>query len=59
MRFIWTFIWSLFLSGVLSYILTSMGGTSFNLMHTLVLAVILSIAVFVLSEGVLKGDNKA
>ncbi|ASN06529.1 DUF2929 family protein [Virgibacillus necropolis] len=59
MRFIWTFIWSLFISGVLSYILTSMGGTTFNLMHTLVLAIIVSVAVFILSEGVLKGDSEA
>lgn len=59
MRFIWTFIWSLLLSGVLSYILTSMGGTTFNLLHTLVLAIILTVAVFTLAEGVLKDGKKA
>ncbi|WP_404451730.1 YjzD family protein [Virgibacillus necropolis] len=59
MRFIWTFIWSLLLSSVLSYILTSMGGTPFNFMHTLVLSIILTIAVFTLSEGVLREDKEA
>lgn len=59
MRFIWTFIWSLLLSGVLSYILTSMGGTTFNLMDTLVLAIILTVGVFVLAEGVLSDKEEA
>lgn len=59
MRYIWTFIWSLLLSGVLSYILTSMGGTDFNLLHTLILAIILTVAVFILTEGVLDSENEA
>ncbi|ASK60810.1 DUF2929 domain-containing protein [Virgibacillus phasianinus] len=59
MRFFWTFIWSLLLSSVLSYILTSMGGTEFNFVHTLVLGIILTAIVFILAEGVLKDGNKA
>lgn len=59
MRFIWTFIWSLLLSGVLSYILTSMGDSEFKLMPTLALAIILTVAVFVLAEGVLGDENEA
>ncbi|WP_077325072.1 DUF2929 family protein [Virgibacillus siamensis] len=54
MRFIAPLIWAFFISCVISYVLTSMGGTQFHLPSTIALAIILTIGVFLLGEGVLK-----
>lgn len=53
MRFLIVIFWAVIISGVLSYVLSSMASAPFNGTHTLVLAVILSIVVFILGEGVL------
>lgn len=58
MRFLWTFIWALLIGGVISYILVSMTGDSFNMMHSLTLSIIFTIAIFLLGEGVLKEQNE-
>lgn len=54
MRFVAPLIWAFLISCVISYVLTSMGGTSFDLTSTIAMAIILSIGVFFLGEGVLK-----
>ncbi|GAA0593098.1 hypothetical protein GCM10009001_06510 [Virgibacillus siamensis] len=54
MRFIAPLIWAFLISCVISYVLTSMGGTPFNLTSTIAMAIVLSIGVFFLGEGVLK-----
>ncbi|MEW9674971.1 YjzD family protein [Lentibacillus sp. L22] len=54
MRFFWTFIWALAIGGVISYILSAMAGEPFNVIHTLVLSIIFTIAIYVLGEGILK-----
>lgn len=53
-----TIIWAVLISGVLSYVLSSMGDAEFVLKDTLILAGILSVAIFILGDGLLK-DNKA
>ncbi|WP_188455315.1 DUF2929 family protein [Virgibacillus oceani] len=58
MRFIWTLIWALLISGVISYVLTSMGGTDFDIMSTVTLAIIMAIAVYILGEGVVKQEKE-
>lgn len=58
MRFIFPIAWALVISGVISYVLASMGSEPFNLLHTLVLAIILCIAVFLLGEGILKESDE-
>ncbi|WP_099157185.1 DUF2929 family protein [Virgibacillus ndiopensis] len=58
MRFIWTLIWALLISGVISYVLTSMGGTNFNVMSTVTLAIIMAIAVYILGEGIIKREKE-
>lgn len=58
MRFFWTFIWALLIGGAISYILTNMNGEPFNLVHSIILSVIFTIAVFLLGEGVLKEQNE-
>lgn len=54
MRYIWTIIWATLISGVLSYVLSSMGNDPFVLLDTLILAGILSVAVIILGDGLLK-----
>ena len=57
-RYIMTIFWAILISGVLSYVLSSMGDAKFVLTDTLILAGILSVAIFILGDGLLK-DNKA
>lgn len=57
MRYIFTIIWAVLISFVLSYVLSSMGGGSLDLVATFVLAAIFSIFVFLLGDGVLR-DSK-
>lgn len=54
MRFVWPLVWAIFISGVISYVLSSMAGNVFNMTSTLVVAVIITFAVYILGEGVLK-----
>ncbi|MGY0692784.1 YjzD family protein [Virgibacillus sp. FSP13] len=58
MRFIWTFVWALLISCVISYILTSMASAPFNFMHALILAIIFTVAILLLGEGILKGEQE-
>lgn len=59
MRFIITVIWSLLIGSAISYILSAMGGQELTLLQMSIMAGILSIAVFVLGEGVLKEEKDA
>ncbi|MEC5423618.1 DUF2929 family protein [Virgibacillus sp. C22-A2] len=52
-----TIVWAVLISGVISYVLSSMGNEAFSLVNTLVLAAILVVAVVILGEGVLKEED--
>ncbi|WP_010093625.1 YjzD family protein [Ornithinibacillus scapharcae] len=54
MRYIFTIIWAVLISFVLSYVLSSMGGESLDLVATFVLAAVFSIIVFLLGDGMLR-----
>lgn len=54
MRYFMTIFWSLLISGVVSYVLSSMAGEAFNLAHSIILAVIMTIFIFILGDGLLK-----
>lgn len=53
MRFLIVIIWAVLLSAVISYVLSSMADAPFEMSHALWLAGFLSVAIFVLGEGVL------
>ncbi|TRM11908.1 DUF2929 family protein [Lentibacillus cibarius] len=54
MRFLWSFIWAFLISCVISYVLTSMAGNAFSMTSTLAVAIIITLGVYILGEGVLK-----
>ncbi len=54
MRFVMSFIWAMLVSCAISYVLSSMAGDPFVLSHALILGVIITIAVYILGEGLLK-----
>ncbi|SHG23024.1 YjzD family protein [Ornithinibacillus halophilus] len=54
MRYLWTIIWAVLITFVLSYVLSSMGGAEFLLVDTLIVAAVFSIAIFILGDGVLR-----
>jgi hypothetical protein len=56
-RYIMTIIWAVLISGVLSYVLSSMGNAEFVLKDTLILAGILAVAIMVLGDGLLKNNK--
>jgi len=56
MRFIMTLIWSLAIGSAISYMLSAMGGQVFSLTQMFAMAGTISIAVFVVGEGIL-GDS--
>ncbi|MBP1947249.1 YjzD family protein [Virgibacillus litoralis] len=58
MRFLLPLVWALLISGVISYVLSSMAGNPFNLMNTVILAVIVTIAISILGEGALKSERE-
>ena len=58
MRFIVTIIWAALISGVLSYILSHMTGSTFELTNVIVLTVIISLTVFILGEGLIKTNEE-
>lgn len=57
MQYIMTIIWAILISAAVSYVLLSMAGEPFVFADSLLLAVILVVAVFILGAGVLK-DKK-
>ncbi|MBU8792120.1 YjzD family protein [Oceanobacillus caeni] len=57
MRYIASIFWAVLISFAISYVLSSMGGEPFVLSHSLILAALFSIAVFILGDGILKEDN--
>ena len=54
MRYIIIFIWSILISSAVSYVLTSMSGDPFSFKIAVFFAGILSVAIFVLGDGILK-----
>ncbi|SEU03362.1 Protein of unknown function [Salinibacillus kushneri] len=57
MRFLWTFIWSLLLSSAVVYVISNMATVDFSFNAALFLAVVFTIIVSVLGEGILKEDD--
>ncbi|MFB4474602.1 DUF2929 family protein [Oceanobacillus caeni] len=57
MRYIASIVWAILISFAISYVLSSMGGEPFVLSHSLILAALFSIAVFILGDVLLKEDN--
>lgn len=57
MRYFMTIFWSLLISGVVSYVLSSMAGEPFNLSNSIILAIIMTIIIFILGDGLLKEQN--
>lgn len=58
MRYIMVAIWSMLISTAVSYVLTSMGGEPFSFLLTLILAGIFTVAIIVLGDGILKGNEE-
>ncbi|WP_191126319.1 DUF2929 family protein [Cerasibacillus terrae] len=58
MRYIMTVIWALLIGGVVSYVLTSMAGDPFNLNTSLIISAIIAVVIFVLGDGILKGNSQ-
>lgn len=54
MRYIMTLIWSILISLVVTYVVTSMAGVAFNFTSVFVLAAVIFLAIFVLGELILK-----
>lgn len=54
MRYIMTLIWSVLISLVVTYVVTSMAGAAFNSTSVFVLAAVIFLAIFVLGELILK-----
>jgi len=50
-------IWSLLISVLVSYVLTSMAGTPFNMNHTLILGLFFTVAIFLIGDVALKEEN--
>lgn len=57
MKYIMTIVWSLLLSTVLAYVLTSMAGEPFILAEAGILAAIITVFVVILADGVIKGKQ--
>ncbi|TXL64101.1 DUF2929 family protein [Cerasibacillus terrae] len=53
-----TVIWALLIGGVVSYVLTSMAGDPFNLNTSLIISAIIAVVIFVLGDGILKGNSQ-
>ncbi|QHS21671.1 DUF2929 family protein [Virgibacillus sp. MSP4-1] len=57
MRIILTFIWSILLSSTVVYVVSNMAAISFNFNAALVLAVVFTIVVSILGDGILTEDT--
>ncbi|WP_010529926.1 DUF2929 family protein [Lentibacillus jeotgali] len=57
MRFLWPLIWAFLISCVVSYVLVSMAGNEFEIVGTFAATIVITLAVFILGEGVLKGES--
>jgi len=54
MRYIMTLIWSVLISLVVTYVVTSMAGAAFNFTFVLILGAVIFLAIFVLGDLLLK-----
>jgi len=59
MRYVMTFIWAALIGVVLSYVLSSMAAEPFNVSATIAFIIIVSLAVFLLGDGVLKDKKES
>ncbi|MFS0671988.1 DUF2929 family protein [Ornithinibacillus sp. 179-J 7C1 HS] len=58
MRYLATIVWAVLITFVLSYVLSSMGGESLDMVSTLVMAAIFSIIIFILGDGILRDQKE-
>ncbi|WP_442600318.1 YjzD family protein [Neobacillus sp. D3-1R] len=49
MRYFWTFFWTFLLVQMLNYVVSSMSGTEFNFVTGTILAVIVTVLLFIVS----------
>ncbi|HYK72297.1 MAG TPA: YjzD family protein [Pseudoneobacillus sp.] len=49
MRYFWTFFWTFLLVQMLNYVVSAMSGTTFNFVTGTILAVIVTVLLFVVS----------
>jgi hypothetical protein len=49
MRYFWTFFWSFLLVEMLTYVVSSMNGTAFDLKMGAILSVVVTILIYVVS----------
>ncbi|RDW18260.1 DUF2929 domain-containing protein [Oceanobacillus arenosus] len=54
MRYIMTIIWSVVISLAIAFVLTSMGGEPFVATDALLLAALLTVAIIILGDGILR-----
>jgi hypothetical protein len=59
MRYVMTIIWAALLGVVLSYVLSSMAAEPFSVSATIAFIIIVSLAVILLGEGVLKDKKES
>ena len=59
MRYVMTIIWAALIGVVLSYVLSSMAAEPFNVSATIAFIIIVSLAVLLLGEGVLKEEKES
>ncbi|WP_328701037.1 DUF2929 family protein [Aquibacillus kalidii] len=58
LRYIWTIIWSILLSFLAAYVLTSMAGETLSLTPVFVIAAFFAVAVIIIGDGILTDDEK-
>lgn len=49
MRYLWTFIWSFFLVEMLTYVVSSMIGSSLDLKHGAIMSVVVTVFILIVS----------
>lgn len=59
MRIIFGFIWSFLISCMVLYVIGNMSGTPFDVKTAAALAIVFTIVIAVLGEGILKDDEAA
>ncbi|GKU81775.1 YjzD family protein [Niallia sp. NCCP-28] len=58
MRYLFTFIWSFLLAQMLTYVVSSMNGSSFSLSTGFILSIIFTVLVFVLGAIIPNEPNR-
>jgi predicted PurR-regulated permease PerM len=56
-KYFWTFFWALLLMEMLNYVVNSMNGTEFNFMMGVILAVVVTVLLFVMAALIPNEDS--